>query len=1149
MFFTFYSYKGGVGRSMALAAVAYVFARRGLRVLAIDFDMEAPGLERYFFDGERSRTVREQRGLMDLIKAYRLALSNKAAFEEAEFKRLERFKINAIGNVAPPRGSVDLMTAGQREPEENLRRYALDVRGFDWQDFFQNWKGNLFFDWLRRRLGAPEDGYDVVLVDSRTGVTEMGGVCAYQLADVAVLLCAPNYQNLEGTRDVARDFRSDAVLALRQGRPLEILAVPARLEETHPSRAEFLAGFQREMGIDGLPKVLAEAGLSYEKLALPYLPQFAVVERLVGESASGTGLDKGPVLAFERLAAALCLLAPPDSALGAQRSWALAQLRAQEVMEGPTLVADPTQSSAGFDVYLDVAPGDQPLGRDLAQALEAEGLKVFVGSGPDDVSLEYSHALVTCFGTPTDDENRAQLLARARKLRPLRIVPVVLPGGSSTALASFDLSLSQAVCFGTWPDVVALQALASALRAPVPFTPERPAFRTEGRPYPGAPAYREDESEWFAGRDAEVQEVIEGLCAHDLVVVRGPAQVGKTSLLAAGVLPALRSPEAPAPVRGRKLHWCEGAELGRSGEPAAWLGARDEPGLLVVDHADSFDADGSPEAVAQRMQAIAATLRLARASGCKAILCWRGVLPEQDRQVALAGAAFHSVVVDVQPLSGPALRQAIEEPARRCGHLLEPGLTERLIESAGAADNAIAQIQRALAVLWPERRRGWLTNKCLDAVGHLGGLFERHLAQVRSQLSPQHAAAAGVLFKHLVLVNPQLRLVSAPRHWDDLAQVPDLAPIDALALRDRLASAGLIDLRLESTPAGEQVRLALVRQNPAVYVGGQEVDDLPFLVWRSELWTALQRWRNGAEADDLLLRGSALAEAQEWIEKRRHELTGLESRFIDGSVQSEQQRRDALERERGERLKAAEERAEAERRVNARLRRGRFALSFLALASLGFGFWALDSMNAAQREREEAQLKDTAVDNALGENARLAQRNLRAASEIQDVVARLSATQATARTDGETLGYAIEQLRGATQQLQKASVQMAPRVYLHISQEGQREAAQAFGQQLARLRHADGPIIVPGTCKGDSSDCPARVELVQHSAQGVLRCFRAKECSDEAPGLLALANGLLVSPKLQIQDLSARYETSTSIRPHHFEVWFGQQEIRLASPK
>ncbi|MBR1199537.1 AAA family ATPase [Bradyrhizobium sp. AUGA SZCCT0158] len=46
---TFYSYKGGVGRSMALANVAVLLARQGKKVLMVDWDLEAPGLENYFF--------------------------------------------------------------------------------------------------------------------------------------------------------------------------------------------------------------------------------------------------------------------------------------------------------------------------------------------------------------------------------------------------------------------------------------------------------------------------------------------------------------------------------------------------------------------------------------------------------------------------------------------------------------------------------------------------------------------------------------------------------------------------------------------------------------------------------------------------------------------------------------------------------------------------------------------------------------------------------------------------------------------------------------------------------------------------------------------------------------------------------------------
>ena len=46
---TFYSYKGGTGRSMALANVSYLLASWGYKVLLVDWDLEAPGLHNFFF--------------------------------------------------------------------------------------------------------------------------------------------------------------------------------------------------------------------------------------------------------------------------------------------------------------------------------------------------------------------------------------------------------------------------------------------------------------------------------------------------------------------------------------------------------------------------------------------------------------------------------------------------------------------------------------------------------------------------------------------------------------------------------------------------------------------------------------------------------------------------------------------------------------------------------------------------------------------------------------------------------------------------------------------------------------------------------------------------------------------------------------------
>src|SRR5438105_15217393 len=63
---TFYSFKGGVGRTMALANIAYLLAKMEKRVLVVDWDLEAPGLQRYFRDFRINHSGDNQ-GLLDLL--------------------------------------------------------------------------------------------------------------------------------------------------------------------------------------------------------------------------------------------------------------------------------------------------------------------------------------------------------------------------------------------------------------------------------------------------------------------------------------------------------------------------------------------------------------------------------------------------------------------------------------------------------------------------------------------------------------------------------------------------------------------------------------------------------------------------------------------------------------------------------------------------------------------------------------------------------------------------------------------------------------------------------------------------------------------------------------------------------------------------
>lgn len=1174
MIFTFYSYKGGVGRSMAMASVAQLLARRGLRVLAIDFDLEAPGLERYFFDGERCRSVRADPGLIDLIQAYREALSSEAAFAGGRFKRWQDFRMAAINVAGSLGGSVDLMTAGRREPESAKRDYALAVRTFDWQDFFHNWKGDLFFDWLRRQLLAPETGYDVVLVDSRTGVTEMGGVCAYQLADVAVLLCAPNYQNLDGTLDVVHDFRSDSVRALRRGRPLEILALPARLEQEHPGRAGFLALFASQLGVEGLPAALAAAGLDYEKLALPYLPQFAVAEQLVGDTATESGPLVPSAEGFERLADALTLLAEPGTALGAQRDQALQRLTGAGVEPATGLVADTTRSSAGYDVFVDCSRDDLKVVAEVESYLDGAGYRTFLdterlqaGQGWQpalEQALAYSSVLLLCFGQPTNDELRARTIALARRLQSVTIVPVLLPGADERALSSFDLSRQQALDLRAWPAPECRALLAHAMDGVLSRAraSEGPAASAPQRdPYPGARAFCEDDAATFFGRERELDELLRAVDSHDVVCLAGPAQVGKTSLVQAGLQPRLHRRAAEGrPLRTQVVDAGDRAALApHIGRPPSG----DGPLLVIVDHVDSFERDGRPGARLQRLEDLR---HLVAGAGerRKLLLVGRDAW-DPDESRALHELLQGAVRLDLAPLAGPPLRAAIEEPARRAGHLLEPGLAERLIESAGGARGAIAQLQLALAAIWPERKRGWLTNKNLDAAGHLGGIVARHHAAALAALSTDERSAAQVFFSRLVTVSSRFELIHAPQSWASIATVPAIVRVDAVALRDRLARAGVVDLYLQRAPdaGASELQVALTRPDPRGRFADDEPLDMRFLLWRDALCGQVRRW-NGDNAD-ALLRGSALAEAQHWLAGRADLLTRRERDFIEASTRAhEQELRDqeareherlaaaeALAAERGERLKVEEEAARLAGAAAERLRRGRRWLIGLlcgavAAAALA-GLQTIQEMAArdeadrakalalaeAQRARAEQQSADAAV--------RQASQALSLSKELIDSANQQRlAYEAWLHSRNEldrvkaSAGVSVAQNRLEEAQASIASVQKAcpagRRLYLHIVQENDRAPARSLVPAL----EAQG-FIVPG------------IELVRVGPRAsVVRYFRAGDQAGAREAAQALQ-------KLGVRDIQARFvdaADNASIRPCHYEAWFTDQALpRYAAAK
>ena len=243
---SFYSYKGGVGRSMALANLATLLARKGRRVFMIDFDLEAPGLDSFHELGVEGK----KQGVVEYAHEFqktKIAPDIEPYVQECKFPK-------------PVRGKAWLMPSGNKDETYNKKRAAVN-----WEELYATGLGEPFIaNWKAaiHRIYKP----DYVFVDSRTGLTDVGGICTLHLPDLVVLLFGLNDQNLHGIAAVLQTIR-DAPTT----RPPQILPVATPvpnlprdddgLLKTRFTEAEKLLGVKIECTIS-------------------YNPQAALIEKL-----------------------------------------------------------------------------------------------------------------------------------------------------------------------------------------------------------------------------------------------------------------------------------------------------------------------------------------------------------------------------------------------------------------------------------------------------------------------------------------------------------------------------------------------------------------------------------------------------------------------------------------------------------------------------------------------------------------------------------------------------------------------------------------------------------------------------------------------------------------------------------------------------
>ncbi|MDJ0343132.1 FxSxx-COOH system tetratricopeptide repeat protein [Streptomyces sp. H10-C2] len=288
---TFYSYKGGTGRTMALANTAWILAANGRRVLVVDWDLEAPGLHRFFHPFLDPSTIGATSGVIDLITEFAWAATSPVQRPGDWHRDYARILPHAVSLewTFPDGGSLDFVSAGRQN-----REYSATVSNFDWDNFYDRLGGGQFFDALRDDMKRH---YDYVLIDSRTGLSDIADICTVHLPDILVDCFTLSDQSIDGAAAVARHIDDRF-----RDRKIRILPVPMRIDEGEKEKADAGRSLARTK-FDGFPNGMAgeELAAYWGSVEIPYRPYYAYEETLA-TFGDETGLTASLLSAFERLA-------------------------------------------------------------------------------------------------------------------------------------------------------------------------------------------------------------------------------------------------------------------------------------------------------------------------------------------------------------------------------------------------------------------------------------------------------------------------------------------------------------------------------------------------------------------------------------------------------------------------------------------------------------------------------------------------------------------------------------------------------------------------------------------------------------------------------------------------------------------------------
>jgi len=608
----------------------------------------------------------------------------------------------------------------------------------------------------------------------------------------------------------------------------------------------------------------------------------------------------------------------------------------------------------GGQVFLSHSGSDTRAASQLAETLRHNGLTVWLDQDdlePGDLwiqrleaAIQSSSAMIVYIGSLgvqhwVDREVRHGLVRSTENPGGFHLIPVLGDGADPRLLPPFLQQHQYVDLRNRRRAPEGIRRLVERLRQPWPEQAISREYWTSHSPFRRLQSFEPDDSWLFFGRDAEIDELLSGLAKEPVLAVVGNSGSGKSSLIRAGLVPALRrgrlrslgvpveswrvavveptetpfdyliealpeqlAPERPLAERAQFIASYRkrlAADADGLRTALAVMVPRGEHVLLVVDRFEALFASTVAENI-QRLyiDALLAASRPGGAVHLRLVIALRADFFGNCLRHGELSRHLAANLYNVQRLSAAGLRETIENRLALAAARPEEGLIELILSDVGDEPGDLALLEATLDELWEERDLpGTLTTRAYLTMGRLRGALKRHADDVLEQIgSPAKRELVKRLFLKLVQLGDGAPDTRRRVSKAAVLQLGSEAQMESLL--DQLASSRLIQTGNERGEDYVEVsHEALIREWPVLHRWLE--DNREALRFEQRLLEDAKDWQR-LKDPDLRLRGTRLKRAEEWLEGTKP-APGPARDFVERSLEmqkdDEESKRQALERE------------------------------------------------------------------------------------------------------------------------------------------------------------------------------------------------------------------------------------------------------------